>query len=126
VSAADLQDAQATEDRSDCEVDRGACSKHVGSHEVIFEITPKPVKTMRELGFVVMISGLTGKGELRVDLRMPGMYMGKNQILLKGDGTGRYTGKGIIPRCPSGGRLWEAKVNIPGTGTAEFLFNVTY
>ena len=126
LSAAALQNTQATEDKPDCEIDKNPCSRHVGSHEVILDITPKPVKAMRLLDFTVVISGNTGKGKLPVDIGMPGMYMGKNQILLQGDGTGKFTGKGIIPRCSSGGSLWKTTVNMPDAGTAEFLFNVTF
>lgn len=126
LSAEGLHNAQATEDKPDCEIDRKPCSGHVGAHEVILDITPKPVKAMRLLDFTVVISGNTGKGKLPVDIGMPGMYMGKNQILLQGDGTGKFTGKGIIPRCSSGGSLWKTTVNMPDAGTAEFLFNVTF
>jgi hypothetical protein len=64
--------------------------------------------------------------EIAVDLTMPGMYMGKNRVILKRESPGKYTGKGIIPLCPSGRKLWKATVTVAGVDAAGFLFNVTY
>ncbi len=62
--------------------------------------------------------------EIAVDLSMPGMYMGENRVMLKRSPDGTYSGKGVIPKCRSGRRLWKATVTVPGAGAAGFLFNV--
>ena len=112
---------------ADCGIDRGPCAIKTAGGEVIFSITPTPVKAMEELTFRLVVGPdphvTTG---LTVDLSMPGMYMGKNQILLGRSPDGTYTGKGVIPRCPSGGRLWRATVEIPEKGEVSFTFNVAY
>jgi len=111
----------------DCEIDRGLCSKKTGRTEVNFAITPKPVRAMEELEFHLVVSPdprlTTG---LTINLGMPGMHMGKNQILLGRNPDGTYTGKGVIPRCPSGRKLWKATVQLPKEGEVSFTFNVTY
>lgn len=70
------------------------------------------------------IRGSSGHEKLIVDLAMPGMYMGENRVLLKRSADGGFTGIGVIPRCPSGKRLWRATIEIPDTGRVDFLFNV--
>lgn len=111
---------------ADCDIDKGACSRMLGNAMVIFDIQPKPVKAMRELNVDVLLKGMNGHEMLRLNFDMPGMYMGKNEVILKRVADGKYTGKGVIPRCPSGKRLWRATVEIPDTGKAEFIFNVNY
>jgi hypothetical protein len=111
---------------ADCLIDQGPCVKTVGNREVIFSIEPKPVKTMREITFVVHIVGRNIAPTLLLDLSMPGMYMGRNEVVLKKRPDGKYVGKGILPRCPSGKRLWQAEIDIPGSGKVSFRFNVAY
>jgi hypothetical protein len=114
------------EDAPDCDPDKGSCRKRIGAKEIILDITPKPVKAMEELEFHLVVSpdpSLTAG--LTLDLSMPGMYMGKNQVLLRRSPDGTYTGKGVIPRCPSGRKLWRATLDIPKEGKVGFTFNVT-
>jgi hypothetical protein len=122
LSASPLHGADQT---ADCLIDQGPCVKTVGNREVIFSIEPKPVKTMREITFVVHIVGRNIAPTLLLDLSMPGMYMGRNEVVLKKRPDGKYSGKGVIPRCPSGKRLWQAEIDIPGTGKVSYRFNVT-
>ncbi|MCL5022789.1 MAG: FixH family protein [Nitrospirae bacterium] len=125
----------------DCEIDKGACSKEVGGDEVTIDITPKPVKAMQELvfhltfrrnspsGFLATAGGggVGGlPGEFTLDLSMPGMYMGMNRVLLRRTSGGTYSGKGVIPKCRSGKRLWKATVALPQEGQVGFTFNVSY
>lgn len=131
----------AAEDAPDCNLERGSCITKIGDKEITFDVSPKPVKAMEELAFRLVIKrnppspplrkgGQEGMKELpekiTVDLSMPGMYMGKNQVLLKKGPDGTYSGKGIIPKCRSGRRLWRATVDIPKTGKVDFTFNVSY
>ena len=111
---------------ADCSIDQGPCTKSVGNREVIFDISPKPVSVMKEVTFIVHVIGRNVAPTLLLDLSMPGMYMGRNEVVLKKRPDGKYVGKGILPRCPSGRRLWQAEIDIPGTGKVSFRFNVAY
>lgn len=93
--------------------------------QVELDITPKPVKAMEELFFVLSVRNIQ-YNQLILDLSMPGMQMGQNRIILSKRDDGKYVGKGVIARCPSGRRLWEASIDLPGKGTTRFRFNVTY
>ncbi|HET6516176.1 MAG TPA: hypothetical protein VFG09_13530 [Thermodesulfovibrionales bacterium] len=114
----------------DCEIDKGPCSKVIGTMEVILDINPKPVKAMKELSFTVKLIGegkvISGTRVITLDLAMPGMYMGKNAVMLGRNGPSTFSGKGVIPKCPSGRRLWQATVEIREMGNVSFLFNVAY
>jgi hypothetical protein len=117
-----------------CVLEKGPCVKVIDSIEVLLSAEPLPLQAFKETTFIVQIKGKEVKPneELILDLTMPGMYMGKNQVVLKrtvaeGEkGALRFTGKGIIPRCPSGKTLWEARVIIPERGTVAFRFHVKY
>jgi hypothetical protein len=111
----------------DCEIDKGPCSKTIGRMTIIFDIAPRPVKAMAELTFTLTITGNAAPPlELVLSLGMPGMYMGKNRVHLGRNTDGTYTGKGVIPRCPSGRKLWRATVEMPEKGEVSFTFNVTH
>jgi len=115
------------DDAPDCDPERGVCAKRIGDREIIFRISPKQVKAMEELVFSLVIRpDAPSPGEISLDLSMPGMYMGENRVLLKKSPDGTYRGKGVIPKCRSGRRLWKAAADIPGTGKVDFTFNVSY
>lgn len=92
--------------------------------KILLDIAPKPLKAMRELTFSVDVPGYGGAGSPWVDLGMAGMRMAPNRIDLVKNGDGRYRGKGILVRCPSGMRTWTATVHLPGKGKALFTFDV--
>jgi hypothetical protein len=92
--------------------------------KVLLDIAPKPVKAMRELTFSVEVPGYGGAGSPWVDLGMAGMRMAPNRVDLVKEGDGRYRGKGVLVRCPSGMRTWTATVHLPGKGKALFTFDV--
>lgn len=92
--------------------------------KVLLDIAPKPVKAMRELTFSVELPGYRGTGSPWLDLGMPGMRMPPNRVILAKEVDGRYSGKGILVRCPAGMRTWTATVNVPGKGAALFAFDV--
>jgi len=112
-------------DIPDCSIDLGPCFKTAGGQEVMFDILPKPIKMMKELIFTVRAAGNHSAATVFLDLSMPGMYMGINEVILKKTPDGSYRGKGIIPRCPSGRKLWRAEVTIPGAGKVSYIFNVS-
>jgi len=95
-----------------------------GGQEVVLRITPWPPGTMREVDFTVSLPGYAGKASPYLDLSMAGMEMGRNRVDLSRGDDGRYRGTGVIVRCPSGKRDWEATVSAPGAGKAVFHFAV--
>ena len=95
-----------------------------GGQEVILSITPWPPGTMREVDVTVSLPGYAGNALPYVDLSMAGMEMGRNRVDLSRGADGRYRGTGVIVRCPSGTRDWEATVTAPGAGKAVFHFAV--
>ncbi len=95
-----------------------------GGQKILFDIGPRPIRTMMELTFSVEAPGYGGPVNPWIDLEMPGMRMVPNRVDLTKEGDGRYRGKGAIVRCPSGKRTWTAAVNFPGKGKALFTFDV--
>jgi len=82
---------------------------------------------------------LTAAVELRLDgapadgrtillaFDMRDMSMGENRRQLAGAGGGRYTGKAVLVRCPSGRKDWVATVVVgeqAAAVTARFDFRV--
>jgi hypothetical protein len=108
----------------ECEVSHGACIAVSGNTMATLDISPKPVKAMKELFFRVTIKGTKIKAPLLLVLSMPGMYMGRNEVLLKQVPDGSFIGSGIIPRCPTGKKLWQADIAIPGSGSVSYQFHV--
>lgn len=99
---------------SDVEIDSMPCLRNIGEGlSASFDINPKPLKTMSEVFFVVVLkkgeTPLTGAA-VTLDLSMPGMYMPANRINLSQKGEGTYEGKGVIVRCPSGQKVWRAEM----------------
>jgi hypothetical protein len=111
-----------------CDAHSGTCTQKANEMDVILEISPRPVKAMQDLRFNLTLSGrnLTPSAIPYIDLGMPGMNMGPNRVLLEPVGQGMYAGQGIIVRCPSGRRIWQATVTVPDIGTVKFIFDVIY
>jgi hypothetical protein len=101
----------------DCQINSGPCVKQIplDNIQVVFDINPKPVKFMEELAFTITLT--QGKkpitdAKIQMELGMPGMFMGKNTPAIKHVKDGIYEGKGVIPRCPSGKKVWRALLTI--------------
>ncbi len=110
-----------------CDLHQGDCQQTLGGHKVILMVTPRPVTAMTDLTFRVTFEGAPAMDKPPyIDLGMPGMNMGKNQVQLKSIGNGVYQGRGVIVRCKSGRRTWRASVTCPGIGTTDFIFDVVY
>jgi hypothetical protein len=119
-------------ERSDCNIERSPCVKFTNSGvQVEFEITPRRVRAMQELEFIVTLrdGGIPVSGaSLLLDLSMPGMFMGNNQPKLTEEQNGRYRGRGVIPKCPTGQRIWKALIAIARGHQVEkvsYLFEVS-
>jgi hypothetical protein len=102
-----------------CEPARGPCAQRIAGATVALAIAPAPA-VMKDLAFTVEVTppSAAGAGAGRVALSMPGMYMGENRVALEPDGAGRWRGKGVLVRCPSGRRGWAAEVEVPSAGGA--------
>ncbi len=111
---------------AECDVSRGTCTATSGNTIVTLDISPKPVRAMKELFFTVTLKGAKIQAPLLLVLSMPGMYMGRNEVSLKQVSDGSFTGRGIIPRCPSGKKLWQADIAIPGRGSVSYRFHVEH
>lgn len=111
-----------------CDLHRGACTQNLAGSTVTLTVTPRPVKAMQDLLFRVRLNGKhpPDNEQPYIDLGMPGMNMGPNRVKLQSKGNAIYEGSGVIVRCRSGRRTWQATVTIPGTGQAEFIFDVIY
>ncbi len=111
-----------------CDIHLTACAQTLSNSTITFEVTPKPVKAMHDLQFKVSIIDTSSAPATapHIDLGMLGMNMGPNRVDLKPIGEGLYEGRGVIVRCPSGGKIWRATVTIPDLGQAEFIFDVIY
>jgi len=111
-----------------CDLHRGACTQNLEGATITLTVTPRPVKAMQDLLFQVRLSGkLPEVTQLPyIDLGMPGMNMGPNRVQLKSAGKAVYEGRGVIVRCPSGRRTWQATVTVPDLGQTDFIFDVIY
>jgi len=127
-----LQHNHTGKTETECDINAGPCATTIEDEniQVILDIDPKPVDPMSELHFrVILREGdeyITNAG-VGLDLTMPGMYMGINRPVLRHAREGTYEGKGVIPVCPHGGKLWKAEVTVRREGrsaTANFLFQV--
>jgi len=117
-----------TDASGNCDIRKGACTQALENGTVTLDILPRHggVKAMTDLTFTITLENLAPASNPRIDLGMPGMKMGPNQVLLQKTSEGVYTGAGVIVRCPSGRTLWQADVTIPGVGKAAFTFHVVY
>jgi hypothetical protein len=123
--------ASAADVKINCDIQRGPCIQKTGDGMTVeFDIQPKPVTAMSDLAFVITVTrhGVpVTDSSVALDLTMPGMVMGKNLPVLKRLGVGRFEGKGIIPRCPTGKKTWQADVIVVRAGktdVAGFVFEV--
>ena len=111
-----------------CDLHAGSCIQSFSDHTLTLEVTPRPVKALQNLVFKVTLTGKTVESTKApyIDLGMPGMNMGPNRVPLKATGDATYEGKGVIVKCPSGRRTWQATVTIPDVGQTQFVFDVIY
>lgn len=111
-----------------CDLHQGVCTQNLAGSSITLAVTPRPVKAMQDLLFQVTFSGkLQPNAQLPyIDLGMPGMNMGPNRVQLTAAGKAAYEGRGVIVRCPSGRRTWQATVTLPDVGQTDFIFDVVY
>ncbi len=96
-----------------------------GDHSITLNIEPKPVKAMKDLTFILKVTPCDKlPDKLLLDLSMPGMQMGKNQVTLFKKNACLYEGKGIIVRCMSKRTLWQVKILSDELKNTAFTINV--
>lgn len=108
----------------DCNINTSVCIKEIpyDKVKVTFDISPKPLEFMKELIFKITLTKDEkpfSDAKIMMDLNMPGMFMGTNRPTIKHIGNGIYEGKGIIPRCPSGKKIWRADIKIEKDNTSS-------
>jgi hypothetical protein len=114
-----------TADTREANIHQGPCTVMAGNRSVSLNIEPKPVSTMKELTFSVTVKPCDKLPEtLLLDLSMPGMEMGKNQVTLVRKNACLYEGKGIIVKCMSGRTLWQVTILSDELKNPAFTFNV--
>jgi hypothetical protein len=123
--------ASASETALPCDIQIGSCIMRTSDGITIeFDIQPKPVAAMTESTFVVTVTrnGMPiTDASVHLDLSMPHMFMGKNQPVMNHIKDNRYEGKGVIIRCASGRKTWQADVAVGSAGktaVAAFVFEV--
>lgn len=111
--------------RTACNVQNAPCERILESGRMVFDVAPRPLRAMKELTFSVHCDGMSLNADnLRVSLTMPGMNMGTNQVFLKEDNKGGFSGKGMVVSCRSGHTLWQAELLSGNVSLMKCLFNV--
>ena len=140
-----------------CDAGAGPCTRRLpGGGEVTLALGPRPLRTMEDLAVRVDLTPPhpdplprgagereerqpgpvpRGAGEreeteerrVAVSFEMPGMDMGENRAVLAPAGPGRFAGKTVLVRCPSGRTDWVAAVEvaIPGASPLVARFDLT-
>jgi nitrogen fixation protein FixH len=113
-----------------CDVGAGPCALPLpGGGEVRLELGPRPLVTMKELAVRVDLGAgaASDRASVSVSFSMPGMNMGENRSRLAPAAPGRFEGKAVLVRCPSGGREWLADVEVaaPGAPARSARFPLT-
>jgi nitrogen fixation protein FixH len=105
-----------------CDLRARPCSRALaGGAEVTLDLGPRPLRTMADLDVGAWLSagGAPVDGAaVSVAFSMKGMEMGPNARALAPRGAGRYGGKAVLVRCPSGRRDWIAEVTVARPGLA--------
>ncbi|HEY6001920.1 MAG TPA: hypothetical protein VIV57_03535 [Anaeromyxobacter sp.] len=115
-----------------CDLGSAPCARPLpGGGEVRLELGPRPLVTMKELAVRVELGpgagAADGGASVIVSFSMPGMNMGENRSRLAATAPGRFEGKAVLVRCPSGGRQWLADVEVasPGAPARSARFSLT-
>ena len=81
-----------------CDAHNGPCTGYLAGSKVSLEVSPRPVKAMRDLKFTLSLTGGKPIKNPRIDLSMPKMDMGRNRVNLKPIGESVFQGTGTIVR----------------------------
>ena len=121
VGAASAGPSSAREAAAPCDLGRGPCTRPLdGGGELVVELLPRPVRTMRELAVTAELRGAAAPegADVKVSFAMKGMEMGDNTAALAPVGPSRWAGKAVLVRCPSGRKDWTADVTVAAPDAA--------
>lgn len=110
-----------------CDLRDGPCTRPLpGGGALELELSPRPLRTMRELAVRASVRGLEGEPAVEVSFAMDGMEMGRNAVALARAGAG-WAGAAVLVRCPSGRRDWTATAAVarPGEPPRTVRFRLT-
>lgn len=111
-----------------CDLQKTPCEAvFPGGGQLIFSISPQPIKGLKPLQLQVQTEGL-GVRSIAVDFRGIGMNMGFNRPSLARESAGRYSGSGVLSVCILERMAWEATVLVTtdkGVLAAPFRFETT-
>lgn len=127
ATAAGAAAAGASASPATCTLGGAPCAAGTGGTALALDLGPRPLRGLSEVAASVQVlrDGTPVDGaRVEVELSMPGMYMGENRVGLAPAGPGRYAGKAVLVRCPSGRRDWVADVtaHLPAGGEARARF----
>jgi len=114
-----------------CSLAAGPCTLPLAGGAVTLELSPRPLRTMAELAVTARLRGPAASSPAAVEVafEMAGMDMGPNVSRLAPGRDGRFGGKGVLVRCPSGRNDWVAEVRVARPGEpparARFAFAVS-
>ncbi|HEY6100958.1 MAG TPA: hypothetical protein VIW03_16080 [Anaeromyxobacter sp.] len=111
-----------------CDLGSGPCTAALpGGGDVRLELSPRPLRTMADLAVRVELGAGEPPAAVSVAFSMRGMDMGENRARLAPAGPRRFEGKGVLVRCPGGGREWVADVEVssPGAAARSARFSLT-
>jgi hypothetical protein len=111
-------------DRGSARAASTSSAAYAGGRKVFLDISPEPVRVMKELTLTVEAPFCSGATPW-IELGMAGMRMAPNRVELTRGSDGRFRGKGVLVRCPSGMRTWTAAVHLPGVGEALFTIDAS-
>ncbi|HSN90581.1 MAG TPA: FixH family protein [Anaeromyxobacteraceae bacterium] len=104
-----------------CDAGASPCARPLpGGGQVVLDLGPRPLRTMREIEVRVEVRppGRAAERRVSVSFEMAGMKMGENRVALAPAGPGRFAGKAVLVRCPSGRKDWVAEVEVSAPGQA--------
>jgi hypothetical protein len=105
-----------------CDLGAGACTAPLaGGGEVTLSLGPRPLRTMTDLEVTAEVregSAPLAGAAVSVRLDMKGMQMFPVEARLAPGAPGRYAGRAVLVRCPSGRRDWIATVRVTPPGGA--------
>ncbi len=112
--------------RAPCDLGAGPCARTLDDgRELVVELSPRPVRAMKELAVRVRLRALLpavplppAQAAVSISFSMPGMSMGENRSTLSAVGPGTYEGNAVLVRCPAGRRDWVADVEVAAPGAA--------
>lgn len=106
--------------REACDLGAGPCTRPLpGGGEVELELGPRPLETMQALEVSLGLRGVPEPARVSLSFSMRGMDMGENRPALAPAGPGRFLGKAVLVRCPSGRKEWVADVSVSAPGAPE-------